>query len=166
MTNKKNEKSTRTRKHKTAGRLLKPDVAYFFQLRRSGLTIHKAAAGANIDYQTLYRWKDDAHEKRPVNYATPEEQAEYLYKWESATVLLEATLLHSLIDNAQGNINGKPEAAKFMLTVIDPQRYAIKQQLEVSTDPTAGLQAVINAAFKMEGANDSAPAPSESHKEE
>ena len=144
------------------------EVRDFFHYRKSlGATIQTACAAVGIPRDLLYRWLNQAHERKPVKYATPEQQAEFLYKWESCRALYEISLLQDSKLQSQGETNGRPQATEFLLKVLDPQRYAVKQQLEVSTDPTMGLKAVIDAAFKVEPTT--APktaAGSESHDEE
>lgn len=145
------------------------EVQDFFHYRKNlGATIQTAAQAVGIPQDLLHRWVAEAHERKPVKYATPEQQQTFLYMWESCRALYELSLLQDSKMQSVGDSNGKPQATEFLLKVLDPQRYAIKQQLEVSTDPTVGLKAVIDAAFKkIEPATvPNSAADSESHRKE
>lgn len=145
------------------------EVNDFFHYRKNlGATIQTAAQAVGIPQDLLHRWVAEAHERKPVRYATPEQQATFLYMWESCRALYELSLLQDSKMQSVGDSNGKPQATEFLLKVLDPQRYAIKQQVEVSTDPTVGLKAVIDAAFKkVEPATaPNSAADSESHRKE
>jgi hypothetical protein len=145
------------------------EVQDFFHYRKNlGATIQTAAQAVGIPRDLLHRWYAEAHERKPVKYATPEQQQTFLYMWESCRALYELSLLQDSKMQSVGDSNGKPQATEFLLKVLDPQRYAIKQQLEVSTDPTVGLKAVIDAAFKkIEPATaPNSAADSESHRKE
>jgi len=137
-------------------------VADFFRRRQRGESIRGAALLSGVLRCNLERWVSHARAVRAGEvgshrYATHKQLLDFLALWEGAPYAFETYHINNIESIATGQSDGRWEASKWLLAVVNPDRYSLKQKQEIShTDPqSTALLTLWEAVAKQDNQNES-----------